>query len=136
MRPRKSRRRINLSLNSGLLSRKLMLKIRRTANGSRVYGEWSNGLRKHSRVGKTVSVGSESSHDLGLKRPNPCESGWHQLSRALRSGRNHAQELPSIHPRVDQGTARRELALKQALMCTRRRYRDQRSKEMATQPSW
>src|SRR5882757_5156336 len=65
---------------------------------SRVYGEWSNGLRKHSRVGKTVSVGSGSSHDLGLKIPNPCESGWHQLYRALRSGRNHAQELPSIHP--------------------------------------
>src|SRR6266436_3837457 len=40
---------------------------------SRVYGEWPNGLRKHSRVGKTVSVGSESSHDLGLKRPNSCE---------------------------------------------------------------
>jgi len=36
---------------------------------SRVYGEWSNGLRKHSRVGKTVSVGSEwSSRDLGVKR--------------------------------------------------------------------
>ena len=33
MRFRKSRRRINLSPNSGLLSTKLMLKIRRTANG-------------------------------------------------------------------------------------------------------
>ncbi len=24
-----------------------------------VYGEWSNELRKHTRVGKTISVGSE-----------------------------------------------------------------------------
>ena len=35
---------------------------------SSVYGEWSNGLRRYSRGGKTVSVGSEwLSHGLGLK---------------------------------------------------------------------
>jgi hypothetical protein len=49
-----------------------------------VYGEWSRGVRKYSRVGEGVSVGSEwLSRDLGLKRPNPCESGCYQLSGAL-----------------------------------------------------
>jgi len=99
MRPRKSRRRINLSLNSGLLSRKLMLKIRRTANGE---------------VGFMVSGRMDSESIAELERLFQSEANRHMILdlkdltlanqdginflERCEAGRNHAQELPSIHP--------------------------------------
>ena len=64
MRPRKSRRRINLSLNSGLLSRKLVLKIRRTANGE---------------VGFMVSGRMDSESIAELERMFQSEANRHMI---------------------------------------------------------
>jgi hypothetical protein len=49
--------------------------------------------------------------DFGPKRSNSCGSRHCQFSRALRSRQHPAQELPSIHPRVDHERTRTELAV-------------------------
>jgi len=54
------------------------------------------------------SEGERAPYSFGLKEPNAC-SRCNRLSRSLWSERHNTEESPSIHPRVDQGTTRREL---------------------------
>jgi hypothetical protein len=64
--------------------------------------ERSDGRRECHRVEIAVQVGSgRSPYCPGLKRPHSRGSRSRQISRALRNGQHQAQELPSIHPRVD-----------------------------------
>ena len=62
------------------------------------YLERPNGRGKCDRIEKINRIRSERPpHSFGVKRFNSRGSRSRQVSRALRSGRNHAQELPSIH---------------------------------------
>ena len=80
--------------------------------------ERTNGRRRPNGVGNTNDLRSgQSPHRLGLKRSNPRGSGRGQFSQALRSGQHHAQELPSVYPRVDHERTKSKLA---ARLLTRR----------------
>src|SRR5260370_4069017 len=70
--------------------------------GGGLYGERSAGRRKSSRVEKAVQLRTDRSpHFLGLKRANSGGSRRCQFSRTVRSRQHPAQELPSLHARVD-----------------------------------
>ena len=73
--------------------------------------ERTNGRRRPNGVGNTNDLRSgQSPHRFGLKRSNPRGSVRGQFSQALRSGQHHAQELPSVYPRVDHERTKPKLA--------------------------
>jgi hypothetical protein len=76
-----------------------------------LYCEWPIGRRKSGGVGNAVQIRSQRPpHHFGFNRadaggPRSCPISW-----ALRSREHPAQELPSIHPRMDHERAKPELA--------------------------
>ena len=108
-----------------------MLKITRAVNGEVVIK--LSGRMGAENIGELEALVHEEADGrrivLDLKRSNFRGSRRGQFSQALRSGQHHAQELPSVHPRVDHEISRRKLALSRALVRERRKYSGRRSKE-------
>src|ERR1700723_253253 len=77
---------------------------------SDLYAERPNRGRRYRRAGSAHQIrGERAPYSFGLKEPNAGRSRCNRLSRSLGNERHNTEELPGIHPRVDQGTTRREL---------------------------